>query len=47
MRGASEMRLVWRLMAYAVRHKPSIIPITLLGVLSSAAEVTALSQALA
>jgi ABC-type multidrug transport system fused ATPase/permease subunit len=42
MRGASEIRLVWRLMAYAVRHKPSIIPITLLGVLSSAAEVTAM-----
>jgi hypothetical protein len=42
MRGASELRLVWRLLDYSVRQRPSIIPITLLGVLSSAAEIIAM-----
>ena len=42
MRGASELRLVWRLLDYSARQRPSIIPITLLGVLSSAAEIVAM-----
>ncbi len=42
MRGVSELRLVGRLMSYALRHKPIIVPITLLGILSSAAEVAAM-----
>lgn len=42
MRGAAEIRLIGRLMGYAVRKKPSIVPITALGVLSSGAEVLAM-----
>jgi ABC-type multidrug transport system fused ATPase/permease subunit len=42
MRGESESRLVGRLVSFALREKPSIIPITLLGILSSIAEITAM-----
>jgi ATP-binding cassette subfamily B protein len=42
MRGASELRLVTRLMAHAVRQRPSIIAITALGIVSSIAEITAM-----
>src|SRR6188768_2791279 len=42
MRGGTELRLIARLMAHAVRHQPSIVPITALGTASSAAEVLAM-----
>jgi ABC-type multidrug transport system fused ATPase/permease subunit len=42
MRGSAEVQLVWRLLTYAVRHRPSIIPATLLGILSSMAEIVAM-----
>jgi ABC-type multidrug transport system fused ATPase/permease subunit len=42
MRGRVELHLVWRLLAYSIRRRPSIIPITLLGIMSSAAEIIAM-----
>ena len=42
MRGESELRLVGRLVSFALREKPSIVPITLLGILSSIAEIIAM-----
>jgi ABC-type multidrug transport system fused ATPase/permease subunit len=42
MHGASELRLVARLMSHAVRQRPSIVAITALGIVSSLAEITAM-----
>lgn len=41
MRGIAELKLVGRLMAYAIRHQPNVVPIALVGILSSAAELGA------
>ncbi|MBA2587462.1 MAG: ATP-binding cassette domain-containing protein [Alphaproteobacteria bacterium] len=39
--GGSQAGLIWRLLKYAVRQRPSILPITLFGILSSIAELVA------
>jgi len=40
MRG-HELKLVWRLLVYSIRERPSILSITLFGIVSSAAELVA------
>jgi ABC-type bacteriocin/lantibiotic exporter with double-glycine peptidase domain len=41
MRGLRELKLIGRLMTYAIRHHPSIVPISLCGIVSACAELAA------
>ena len=41
MRGLRELKLISRLSIYAIRHNPSIVPISLCGILSACAELAA------
>src|SRR5882724_8676458 len=40
--GKFELKLIRDLLVYAVRHRPVIVPITLLGIVSSAIELAAM-----
>jgi ABC-type multidrug transport system fused ATPase/permease subunit len=42
MRGLRELKLIGRLMTYAIRHNPSIVPIGLCGIVSACAELAAI-----